>query len=374
MSQIKLRTYQEEAISKINNFFIDKASVMLVSPTGAGKSVMAKEIAKKYKKVLFVAHRKELLDQFRKITYDKPYEFTTIQSAHKTFMNNYDLIIVDECHHIVTKSYLTLLAEHKKAKFLGLTATPQRLDGQPLKEIFDAIVETVGTKTLQKSGYLVPALEYSVGQKLNLSRIKKTAGDYNVKSLGIKVRKTILFGDVYKEYMKYAERKKALAYCVDIKHANDMAQYFNSHGIKACSLNGCTKNEVRSDVMHDFTYGDTQIITNCMLFTEGIDIPSIECIIMLRPTLSLGLYLQMAGRGLRKDHGKDSCIILDHANNHETHGTVNSDRTWQYETRLRAYNSSGGHTMYPSFINNIITMKGYNLIRVRKPTPIFGDI
>jgi len=374
MDKFTTREYQDKAINKAIDYLERYKSVLLVSPTGAGKTLMATSIANKVskKKTLYISHRKELLNQFKALkNIDVVSDYMNVQSSHKAIVE-YDFIVIDEAHHIVASSYVNLLKRYKNAKILGITATPRRLDGKSIINIFDKVVETSGIRTLQTQGFLVPAVEYSVGEKIDLRELKITGGDYNLKELGIKIRKTILLGDVLKEFDLHAKTKQTLVYCVDVAHSKEVSEMFSNNGYSSVAVYGQMKSIDRESAINDFKMNKVQVMVNCMLFTEGIDLPNVECVIMLRPTLSYALYLQMIGRGLRIYDNKEECIMLDHTNNYVTHGTVNIDIQWYRKTRERVVSGNPDRAAIPSILREIEYLEHFSLKTNYEPLPLFS--
>jgi len=376
----RLYDFQEDACREVESAFLASKNVLLVAPTGAGKTIMGARIASRVAanigRVLCVAHRRELLDQMEKVFLAEGLtaDYTTIQSSHKVGPKDYDLIVLDEAHHATASSYKQMMLRHSKSRILGMTATPHRLDGAPLKGVFDAVVETPGIASLQDMGVLVEAKEFSVGKKIDVSELKTIRGDYDQVQLGVKVRETILFGDIINEYRRFADGMKSLVFCVDVQHATEVAYEFNKAGIHAASVDGSTPTKQRQFIYDRFHSGSLKILTNCMLYTEGVDVPDIECVIMLRPTKSLCLYLQMAGRGLRRSGDKNACIILDHANNHSIHGTINEDRVWRYSTRKRMVGGNSEINPYPCLLTVVTVLDNFRLKFTRIPSPLFGGM
>ncbi|HML83304.1 MAG TPA: DEAD/DEAH box helicase [Thiomonas arsenitoxydans] len=369
---MKLREYQRDAVVRVANSLAEVDNVLLVSPTGAGKTVMAAEVARTFSRVLLIAHRRELVEQLRRAVSGPHVVASTIQSAH-TVMDAPDLIVVDEAHHIVAKSYGDLIARFPGAKILGMTATPQRLDGKPLKKVFDTVVETPGIEVLQQSGHLVYADEFTPSTRLDLSEIKSTGGDYNLAELGQKVRRVILFGDVIRDYRERAAGESAFAFCVDVAHSKEVAEAFNQAGIPAAHIDGTMSKDVRGAALKDFEEGRVKVLCNCNLLTEGFDAPAASVAIMLRPTKSLATYLQMAGRVLRTAPNKQRAIVLDHARNVLVHGSVNEKRTWHYETRERTTGGYSERTPFPSVTTRVEYIDDC-LVAVNKPMPFFSGL
>lgn len=345
-----LRPYQSEAINNIRNAFRSHKRVLFVCPTGGGKTMIFCEIAKaSTKRVLILAHRKELIEQASERIgvphgvimsgvapdYSQRIQIASVMTmANRLHKFNPDFIIVDECHHAVAGSWEKITSAYPNAFILGVTATPCRLDGKGLKQAFDVLVEGPTIKTLINMNFLVNPKTYA--SKNDFSKIKTTAWDYDKKDIYEAFNKPSITGSAIESWRKYAEDLPTVVFCINIKHAEDIAGLFSMVGHTAEVVHGGLDKTERAERLKRLKTGETKIITSVDIISEGTDIPAVGCIIMMRPTKSLALYLQQAGRGLRTIEGKNNCIILDHAGNCFRHGLVTDEREWELtDTKIK---------------------------------------
>lgn len=355
---MQLRDYQSQTIEDIRKAFLKgNRRVLLQLPTGGGKTIisafMIKTAIEKGLKVLFLVHLRELIDQTsNKIKeigvqhgvicagYEQNLEANCQLAMIQTLSRRVekidfvpDLIITDEAHHSASKTYVNLLARFPRAMGVGLTATPERLDGKGLKDLYDVIVCGPKMRKLMDEGYLNEYRYMSVPKEINLSEIATSMGDYNVHEVSEAIEKAGILGDCVDHYREKLEGKKAIVFCTKITHSIEMMNRFVAAGYKAEHLDGKTIKSEREAIIGRFKSGETKILCNCSLISEGFDVPDCDGIIMLRPTKSLGLYLQMCGRALRKSNEKT--IILDHVGNYKQHGMPDDDRVWSLEGRKK---------------------------------------
>lgn len=367
---ITLRGYQEVAVNGVRvEYSKKKRRVLLVMPTGAGKTVVFSYITRatalKGKNVLILAHRRELLTQCGDKLKQNEVEFGYLNPAFTAHLYRQvqvgtmqtvvkrmhamkftpDLIIVDECHRSMGKTYQDILAHYPDPRVLGVTATPVRGDGKPLGEYFESMVVGPTVKELIAMGALVKPRTF--GPKLDIdlsgvgmSRQEDGSYDFNRKQVEEVIDRPGITGDAIERYDTICPGLPAVAFCVSIKHAKHIAQQFKAAGyifepvygdmpdrdIKDADGNVIERG--RNDILDDLRNGRIHGITSVDIATEGLDIPSLQVAIMLRPTTSEGLYLQMAGRVLRPWPGKNVAYILDHAGCTKMHKFVTSDRHW----------------------------------------------
>lgn len=319
---IKLRDYQERGINDIRAQFVqDKKRVCFVAPCGAGKTLlmayMADRAAKRGKRTLFLVHRRELLEQAGKTfqNLDIPFgmiapkvkfyksqliHIGTIQTVLHRICGLYppELIILDECHHATAKSWLSVLNFFPEARVVGLTATPARLSGEGLGKIFDSLVLGPTVSELIQKKYLAPFKYYAPPITANLSGIKTVRGDYEQREIGYRMDKPTIIGDAIEHYKQLANNTKAICYCVNRNHSIHTAYMFNRAGISAIHVDATTPQAERIQAMQDFRKGKIKVLCNCDLFSEGIDVPSMQTTILLRPTKSLTLFVQQSMRSM----------------------------------------------------------------------------
>jgi len=333
----QLRDYQDRAVETM----IDKLGnrPILVSPTGSGKTTMATEIVERLGlPTLWLAHRKELIDQAAerlaahgldagivmagyKSDPDAQVQVASVQTLVRRNKPPAGLVVVDECHHAAADSYQNILAEYGDAALIGLTATPFRLDGRGLGDLFGELVVAAWPDELCTSGYLHKPRVWA-SKAPDLRGVRVVAGDYSVGALAERTNTAELNADIVETWRKRAAGKRTIAFAVDIEHSEAITGAFEEAGIAAEHLDGRTPRAERDAILDRLASGETLVVSNCMVLTEGWDLPALECAVIARPTASLNLHLQMIGRVMRACDGKDGAIVLDHAGNHHVHGLV----------------------------------------------------
>ncbi|CAK0775687.1 DEAD/DEAH box helicase [Gammaproteobacteria bacterium] len=251
----------------------------------------------------------------------------------------FDLVIIDEAHHAVTDSmWGRILAHSANAHWLGVTATPLRLDGKGLGKfsggMFDHLVVGPSVMDLIDVGYLAKPVVYAPHEKLDLSGVRTRGGDYVPGELAKVMDKTPLTGNAVEHYRRHCDGAPAIAFAVTVAHAAHVADQFKTAGYQAAMLSGSTPDKLRGRLIRDLGRGELNVLTSCDTVSEGTDIPVVAAAILLRPTESVGLAMQQMGRSLRIYPGKDRAIILDHAGNTLKHGLPTQEREWSL---------SGGH-------------------------------
>jgi len=362
-----LRDYQKRAVAEIrSSLAAGSRRVVMVMPTGSGKSATFAEITKlalaKGKRVLFLVHRRNLVDQTRQaFAYHGVTETGIIMSGYETALNepvqlatyqtygrrikledgetafNFpaDLILVDEVHRGVSQGYVDIFSHYPEAVIVGCTATPTRADGRGLGEVFDSLVDVVDTQSLTDNGYLAPC-RYFAPSVPNLDQIKIVRGDYDVKELDKRMNQAKLVGDVVQNWLRLAADRKTIVFAVSVAHSKALAAEFNRHGISAYHLSAKSTDEQRDYAFREMERGNIQVICNCALYQEGMDVPDISCVVMARPTKSLGLWRQCGGRGLRPAPGKD-LMLLDHGGCIEENGLLTDPVEWSLDGKKKAW-------------------------------------
>ena len=352
-----LRDYQQEMIDKvIESLKEGYRKIMIVLPTGGGKTAIASELVRrsyaKGKSSIFMCHRQELLDQTyatygkngivpafikggRHPDYNNPMQIASVNTLVRR-LDKYkvpDIIFVDECHHSKASQWSEILNWAGNAVVVGLTATPCRLDGKPLKDMYEKMIEVVTPKQLIEQGYLVPYLYYAPSI-IDTSELVSANGDYTKKSLESASFNAKIIGDNIEQYKKIANGKRNVVFAISRRHGQDICDRYNAAGIKAEFLDGETPDKERRRTLDRFATGETKVLVNVDLFGEGFDLPAIEVVSLLRPTQSTALYLQQVGRALRTcpEIGKQTAIILDHVNNYKTHGLPDEERIWSLDS------------------------------------------
>jgi superfamily II DNA or RNA helicase len=346
-----LRPYQNDILDKVRAYMRQGVrSILIQAPTGSGKTaITAHMLGTSSKKGLdswFSVHRRELIKQsiraFAEVNVKHgvvaagfvpdPRQLIQIASI-QTLARRYDrmrkpkLVIWDECHHIAAGTWAKIYSALPEAFHIGLTATPERLDGTGLSQWFQKMVSGPSTAELIKQGYLSPYRLFAP-PGMNLGGLHTRMGDYITAELNAVADKPTITGDAIKHYLKHAAGKRAVVFCCSIEHSKHVVSQFSAAGIPAVHVDGETDMGVRDEEIEKFREGRTKILSNVELFGEGFDLPAIECGILLRPTQSLGLFLQQVGRTLRPASGKTVSIILDHAGNCQRHGLPDEDRIW----------------------------------------------
>src|SRR5579872_1322635 len=349
---MNLRPYQIQAISDICQNWHTHNRVLFQAPTGSGKTEIAKQIIiNSGVKTLFVVHRKELLEQNLKVFADAPnVDIAMVQtiSRRKIDLHDYKLVVIDEAHHASTKSYDACMNGNK---ILGLTATPRRLDGKPLNDRFDVLVQGPTIQSLIEEGYLaipeifVPPATAKLVED-NREEWKVTAGDYNKHSINqfFEDNKKVIYGDVIEHYKQLCVDNPTIVFCPSVKSVYETVSLFKDNDISAYGIDGSLPLVERQEIVSGFRNGDFKCIMSCDLISEGFDMPDAYAAIMLRPTKSLTVYLQQAGRVLRMKDDKHKCIIIDHVNNTSHFGPPWIQRYWSldgYTKRTRVDTLSG---------------------------------
>lgn len=325
--------------------------VLLVAPTGAGKTTIAAEMIRgavaRGGDVLFLAHRKELIDQCSERLDGASIDHEIIMAsagraafwAHvrvasvQTLARRMDrlppatLIIVDEAHHARASTYGSILNAYPGVPVVGLTATPWRLDNKGLGELFEDIVVVTTTRELIERGYLVPYTGFAYDIP-DLSGVKKREGDFATGDLELAMSKSKIVGNIVEQWQLHCSGKRTVLFAVSVAHSRELVARFTAVGVAAEHLDGSMGKQEREGILARFACGATTLVSNVNVLTEGFDLPAIEAVLLARPTLSLGLYLQMVGRGLRTWVGKDVCRIHDHAGLIARHGLPDADRDY----------------------------------------------
>ena len=298
-------------------------------------SEIARRTTLKKNRVLFLVHRREILDQtittFKKQKVDL--NLTTlgmVQTLTRHIENIPEprLIIVDEGHRALAKSYQRILKQFPKAIVLLFTATPHRTGRIQLDQIADDIIVGQSIHELTEKGFLAPFRYFQPPDDFDSKLLKRNStGDYTAESMQ-QAMSTKIFGHIVKQYKRIADGMQAVVYTYSIDSAVEIARKFNSEGISAVEVDGTTPKEKRYLAVRKFREQEIKILVNVNLFTEGVDLPNVDCVIMARPTASLALYLQFSMRCLNPRPGK-TAIIIDHANNFKTFGYPDDDRDWK---------------------------------------------
>jgi DNA repair protein RadD len=357
---IQLRDYQQTAIEAVRaQFRAGKRSVLMVMPTGAGKTVAFSYVTQGAqtlgKRVWLLAHRIELVEQISETLKQfgvhhgfiaagyrqnpsRLAQVASVQTLVRRTQSHHapDLIVVDEAHHATAKNTIgTILKAYPRARVLGVTATPVRLSGEGLGETFNSMVLGPTVQELIDAGALSPVTIYAP-PTMDTSLLHLRAGEFIHSEVSALVDKPKITGSAVEHYKRLADKKRAVAFCVSVDHARNVAAEFTRAGYSAMYVDGSMERASRKDAVSRFKEGKIHVLTSCDLISEGFDCPGIEVGISLRPTASLGLWLQQVGRCLRVFEGKDRATILDHAGNTLRHGLPTDERQWSLEGRERS--------------------------------------
>jgi superfamily II DNA or RNA helicase len=348
-----LRPYQQTDVARIRTAFGQGARrICYQAPTGSGKTVLFVHAARKAvelgQRVVIIVHRQELVDQTAAALAAEGVCYGIIAAGYEetnapvqiamamTLVNRLErligvtFLIVDECHHVMAQTWLTILGAAPDARVLGVTATPQRLDGKGLGTVFDTLIIGPLVADLITANWLAPFTVFAPARMVNLKGLRSVAGDYVLSDLAKRMGSDTVLSDALSEYRQHLAGSTAIAFCTTIAHSQATAAFFRANGIEAQHLDGDTPTAERRRLLAMLAEGAVKILTNCSLISEGLDIPSVAGVILLRPTKSLTVYLQQVGRALRPAPGKRA-IVLDHAGNCFRFGLPDMEHEWSLE-------------------------------------------
>jgi DNA repair protein RadD len=406
----RLRPYQAEVINRIKAEVANGSTrICVVAPTGSGKTVVAAvlvaEAVAHGERVVFVAHRRELIEQTSRKLHTvgvdhgiiqagypvRPgvsVQVASIQTLHARALRSAkielppaDLLFVDEAHHVRARTYAGLIEAYPDAVVIGLTATPCRGDGRGLGNIFQVLVECPSVATLTRAGYLVPVRIFAPVQP-DLSGIRIERGDYVESQLATRMNTDRLVGDIIEHWHRLGEGRRTVVFTVNVAHSLHIRNEFRRSGVLAEHIDGGTPIKERKTILAGFADGKVDVVCNCAVLTEGWDRPEASCLIMARPTKSLGLYRQMVGRILRPAPGKTDAVIFDHSGAVFQHGFPDDEVVWTLHQDRRAENpahAARGHHQAPALTTCpecfAIRLAGRPCILcgwhpVRKPSPV----
>ena len=365
MKEIKLFDYQEDMKERIEKALRLHRSVMAQMPTGTGKTYLLTAVIDSFvsnnpmEKVWIVAHRRELVSQIdetvRKFHSYSASNTSSLLSSVKAMsiqwlMRHYDeieevpgMIVIDEAHHALAKTYKEMWERFPKAKFLGLTATPCRLNGKGFTDLFDVLVQSWDVPEFISKGRLatydfVSIKSDGVTQRLIDSLQKRGAdGDYQNKEMDMLLNKKPSIERLYRSLEEFGKDRKGIVYAINISHAQKITKLYQENGVKAIAIDSKTPATERQQDIEAFKKGDIQVLVNVDIFSEGFDCPDVEFVQLARPTLSLAKYLQMVGRGLRVAKGKKNCVIIDNVGLYRVFGLPSQVWNWNamFEGKLK---------------------------------------
>jgi superfamily II DNA or RNA helicase len=348
---MQLRPYQQQLITDIRlQYQLGHRAVLAVLPTGGGKTVcfsyIAQAAAKKGNRVCILVHRQELLDQASSALNNMDVNHGIVAAGKKMDLSHsvqiasvntiarrlhllppdfFQLLIVDEAHHSNAGTWAKVMHHFAAAKLLGVTATPVRSDGRGLKEYYQTMVQGPGAEWLTNNGYLAPAKVFAP-PGFDSGGLRKRMGDFDM----TQALERVQMGDCLAHYQQHLSSKTAIAFCCSVAHAEAVAALFQRNGIAAASIDGTMATAERRQLLDDLGTGKIKVLTSCALIGEGIDVPSVGGCILLRPTESVGLHLQMIGRCLRPQDGK-TAVVLDHVGNTLRLGHYLDDYGWSLD-------------------------------------------
>lgn len=357
-----LRPYQVSAIERVRDAIkLGAKRIVLALPTGGGKTSVAADVLSRAQergsRCFFIAHRQELILQARErlrqwgvepgliwagepMNLDRLVQVVSLPTLTRRLRDgkvkaDAAVIIVDEAHHATASTYREVIDAHPEAVVLGLTATPTRTDGGGLDEVFERLIVVAQPDELVRDGFLVEPTCYA-GAAPNLEGLHTRRGDFDAAELAARVEGAGLSGSIVETHQKRVGRgKRTIAFAVSVAHSESIAEAFRVAGYRAEHLDGETDTEERAAKLGALRRGEIEVLTNCSLFGEGLDVPDLDAVILARPTKSEILFLQQCGRVLRPAPGKDRAVILDHGKNIERHGWPTAPREWSLEGKRR---------------------------------------
>ncbi len=365
MKEIKLFDYQEDMKERIEKALRLHRSVMAQMPTGTGKTYLLTAVIDSFvsnnpmEKVWIVAHRRELVSQIDETVR----KFHSYSASNTSFLlssvkavsiqwlsKHYNeieeepgMIVIDEAHHALAKTYKEMWERFPKAKFLGLTATPCRLNGKGFTDLFDVLVQSWAVPEFISKGRLatydfVSIKSDGMTQRLIDSLQKRGAdGDYQNKEMDMLLNKKPSIERLYRSLEEFGKGRKGIVYAINISHAQKITKLYQENGVKAIAIDSKTPATERQQDIEAFRKGDIQVLVNVDIFSEGFDCPDVEFVQLARPTLSLAKYLQMVGRGLRVAKGKKNCVIIDNVGLYRVFGLPSQVWNWNamFEGKLK---------------------------------------
>lgn len=350
---MQLRDYQSDLIDRVRRSIIKHKRTICQAPTGAGKTVLATymlgEAAKKGNRCFFVVHRHELLIQTCQALEEQGIDYETVVAGKRNFLGKQikvasiqtlikrldvlsppDLIIIDEAHRAKAKTYQDIIQAWNSAFIVGLTATPERTDGDGLNDTFNDLVLGPEVYQLQEKGYLAHHRIFAPGT-VDMTNVRTKQGDYDPYETEGKVNSRVIIGDAIDHYKKIASGRRAIVFCVTRKHGYNVAHMFQKAGIPAECITGETGKVNRRKGMERFRKGETLVLVTVDLVIEGLDVPDAEAAILLRPTQSLIVHQQTMGRVLRPKTNGNEAVILDHVGNTYKHGQPDEIINWSLQ-------------------------------------------
>lgn len=355
---MELRGYQEELITRVYGELGEgRRRVCMVLPCGGGKTVIAGSMIENALEVglgrcMYITHRHELIEQTARTfelfglkaqivegakAYDEGAQvlIASVQTLVRRLESIPEpgLIIIDECHHVLANTYLRIVNAYKGAILIGITATPIRMNGVTLSEVFESQIEGATVSELIKLGYLSKFRYYSMPPPEGLNKLGTRFGDYDERDIAQVMSNPQVVVNVVENYERLASGKSAICYCVNIAHSITLAKKFKERGIRAAHCDGSMDKETRADIVQRFREGEIQVLCNAELFGEGFDVPHMDAVLLTRPTMSMSLHIQQSMRCMRVDPQKPDkeALILDFVGNYQKFGTPECSHQWNME-------------------------------------------
>lgn len=360
---LALRDYQERAVRSVLST-LDRRP-LLVMATGAGKTFTAAELVRRLgRRTLWLAHRRELIDQAarslsalelrtgvilagREPTPGAQVQVASVQTLIRRRPPEAGLVVIDEAHHATGPSYARILEHYRDAAWLGLTATPFRLDGQGLGSAgFGEIIVAARPAELCARGTLIEPSVFAPDNP-DLGGIKIRAGEFASREAAAAMSAPQLVGNVVQTWLRRAQGRRTVVFTVDVAHSQLLRDRFRQAGVRCEHLDGATPLQERQAILARLASGETTVLCNCMVLTEGWDLPALEVAVIARPTASLNLHLQIIGRIMRACPGKAGALVLDHAGNHHRHGMVTDHLEYSLDARPKKRAGEGGTKACP---------------------------
>ena len=353
---IALRPYQLEAVQRVRLAFMEgHRAVLFVLPTGGGKTVVfshiAQQAAARGNRIAVLVHRAELLEQAsrslaalgvehgliaagRSMNLRAPVQVASVATLARRLgllkPEHFQLLIVDEAHHSNAGTWSKVIGHFHSAHLLGVTATPVRSDGRGLGEFYSELVLGPTPAWLSDNGYLAPARVYAPPIGFSAQGLRRRMGDFDLRQAAGALGGSRILGDAVSHYQRHLTGRTAIGFCCSIAHAQAVAEAFSERGINAASIDGTQDAATRRQLLEQLGAGELKVLTSCSLIGEGVDVPSVGGCLLLRPTQSLALHLQMIGRCLRPQPGKEA-VILDHVGNIERLGHHLDVQEWSLD-------------------------------------------
>lgn len=356
---VSLREYQSRGVADIRAALAaGKRAPLYVAPTGSGKTVIFSYIAHgaaaKGKRVTILSHRGEIirqicasLDRFevphgvirpsRTPQLHHSCQVASVQTLVRRLkkVREPDILIIDEAHHATSATFSAIIKAYPKAVVIGTTATPQRLDGRGLGDVFDCLIEGPSVQYLIDNGFLARPIYYAPPSRVDTSKLHITAGDFNRHEIEALMDVPVITGDAVDHYNRICPGKPSIAFCTSIKHCESVAEQFRAVGYRWETIDGNMSEAMRIDRIAALGNGRLHGLCSADLIGEGVDVPVVVAALLLRPTASLALALQQIGRVLRPADGKPNAFIIDHVGNLFRHGLAEETREWTLDAATR---------------------------------------